>query len=255
MPEVYRQINFITIGDSGTVAVTRICKHCGVPFSVRAKRLTWQQKRYGENACNFCSRACRAAHGKPGIYEERTCAHCGAAFRFYLTYAKGKHAARNPGKHCSRACLFASRQAVLNRTCRECGALFHAPPTGKVRFCSTACADAAEKRRWRTCPICASQFRTKLASRQTYCSPQCARKSMIHTAAHDRCHNPEWRRIRRLVRERDGNACSECGSRHRVSAHHVIPWRVSHDDSLSNLVTLCGSCHAKADAEYRARFG
>jgi len=36
----------------------------------------------------------------------------------------------------------------------------------------------------------------------------------------------------------------------QIQEHHVIPWYLSHDDSDSNIMRLCRSCHKKADARF-----
>jgi 5-methylcytosine-specific restriction endonuclease McrA len=51
-----------------------------------------------------------------------------------------------------------------------------------------------------------------------------------------------WRRIRSSVLLRDGRRCKHCGTRDRLSVHHVTPRPLgSHDPK--NLVTLCDTCH------------
>lgn len=45
--------------------------------------------------------------------------------------------------------------------------------------------------------------------------------------------------------------CEMCGKGTiRIHEHHIIPWRFSHDDSESNIMKLCFSCHSKADASF-----
>ena len=52
---------------------------------------------------------------------------------------------------------------------------------------------------------------------------------------------PPW--MRSLVLERDGVMCRNCGSRQRLQAHHVIFRENGGPTQLSNLATLCSSCH------------
>lgn len=67
----------------------------------------------------------------------------------------------------------------------------------------------------------------------------------------------QWRQLKLKVHERDGWLCQECGrdcspearakEGHRVQCHHVVArWKGGTDD-LSNLQTLCRSCHAKIE--------
>jgi 5-methylcytosine-specific restriction endonuclease McrA len=52
----------------------------------------------------------------------------------------------------------------------------------------------------------------------------------------------DWRRVRSRVLRRDGRRCKHCGTRDRLSVHHVTPRPLgSHDPK--NLVTLCETCH------------
>jgi hypothetical protein len=38
-----------------------------------------------------------------------------------------------------------------------------------------------------------------------------------------------------------------CGKKGRLHAHHIVPVKVSHDNSLSNLVSVCEKCHRKLE--------
>lgn len=53
---------------------------------------------------------------------------------------------------------------------------------------------------------------------------------------------------RRKIRERDNYTCQLCG-RYGYDVDHIIPWRISHDSSESNLRTLCHSCNCKTRAQ------
>lgn len=74
-----------------------------------------------------------------------------------------------------------------------------------------------------------------------------------------RLDRAEWRRLRKVVYERDNWQCQDCktkclntaGSKkypkRKIQAHHVIPRRHGGLDVLENLVTLCMSCHHKRE--------
>lgn len=74
-----------------------------------------------------------------------------------------------------------------------------------------------------------------------------------------RLDRAEWSRIRREVYERDGWTCQECGCKclntadakkhpkRKIQAHHIVSRRDGGLDELSNLVTLCMSCHHKLE--------
>lgn len=64
----------------------------------------------------------------------------------------------------------------------------------------------------------------------------------------------EWDTIKLRIRQRDGFMCSECDMPewqheqkwgHPLHVHHIVAYRISHDNSPQNLQTLCDSCHGK----------
>jgi 5-methylcytosine-specific restriction endonuclease McrA len=56
-----------------------------------------------------------------------------------------------------------------------------------------------------------------------------------------RGYGKEWKRIRRLVR---ADACERCGVASDLTVDHVVPRSMGGSDDVSNLRTLCRSCHA-----------
>lgn len=64
-----------------------------------------------------------------------------------------------------------------------------------------------------------------------------------------------WRKIRRMVVERDGHRCRACGKDLRgvpgwlTEVHHVLARIEGGDDHPSNLVTLCVMCHRRMTTE------
>ena len=63
-----------------------------------------------------------------------------------------------------------------------------------------------------------------------------------------------WNEMRNKCYERDNSTCRKCGSKQRLAAHHIIPYIKSKDNSLTNLITLCNSCHTTMENKFR-RFG
>lgn len=57
----------------------------------------------------------------------------------------------------------------------------------------------------------------------------------------------DWEETVKAVIRRDGNRCHACGSPKNLDVHHIIPRRISNNDSCDNLVTLCSSCHKKIE--------
>lgn len=56
-----------------------------------------------------------------------------------------------------------------------------------------------------------------------------------------------WPALRLAAKRRDGWACVQCGSRHRLEVDHVKPVRDRPDLAfdLTNLQTVCASCHTR----------
>jgi hypothetical protein len=60
-------------------------------------------------------------------------------------------------------------------------------------------------------------------------------------------YTENWDKIRRAVYKRDGYKCAMCNCGGKLHCHHIIPVRISHDNSLSNLVSLCPKCHKRLE--------
>lgn len=68
-----------------------------------------------------------------------------------------------------------------------------------------------------------------------------------------------YRKLRKLVDERDGERCILCGSHNGIHHHHVIFRSAMGQDREDNLVCLCWRCHDiyahwKKEKSYRAMF-
>jgi 5-methylcytosine-specific restriction protein A len=68
-------------------------------------------------------------------------------------------------------------------------------------------------------------------------------------------YGASWRKIRQAALERDNHRCTRCGSTVRLNVDHRIPRSMGGDDSLSNLTTLCASCHSRKTARHDGGFG
>ena len=53
----------------------------------------------------------------------------------------------------------------------------------------------------------------------------------------------DWRVQRKKALERDNFKCRRCDISADLTIHHKKPYRISHDNSLSNLITFCRRCH------------
>ena len=75
-------------------------------------------------------------------------------------------------------------------------------------------------------------------------------------------YGPDWPKIRKQVRARDGYRCQLCGTPEQGRAHdvhHKIPFRrfasLKEANRLSNLITLCRPCHRRAETAVWMRSG
>jgi DEAD/DEAH box helicase domain-containing protein len=88
-------------------------------------------------------------------------------------------------------------------------------------------------------------------------------KNPLWKGGHSGDRGPNWDRQRREARKRDGYRCQCCGIKQKKkkahAVHHIVPFRefgyirgINHNyvqaNELSNLITLCASCHNKAES-------
>ena len=56
-----------------------------------------------------------------------------------------------------------------------------------------------------------------------------------------------WNALRRACLTRDYNQCVICTSTTRLTAHHIHARKDGGPDALTNLITLCHTCHDKIE--------
>jgi len=158
--------------------------------------------------------------------------------------------------------------------CAFCGKTFISPDGSnwnthsQQRFCSEECKGKGiakerglhvRKKTKFICKHCSKPF-TRLARidrEYRFCSRDCFWSTNRGPNHHcwqggtDRYYGPNWDQQRLKTLERDSYACQECGiSEEGLNIHHIVPrsefgqdWEAMND--LSNLTTLCASCHAR----------
>ncbi len=221
------------------------CSHCGNHFRSKDEK---------GDLC-FCNRECYDKF-REKIRESRKkdCAACGKSFMFTP--------ASSDRQFCTNHCRKMAAKAKP-RHCKGCGGYFtpvkYVPSTGRYITASSNIT-------------CSTKCRSDVISRNE------DRKKKISAAFSGEKH-PNWRggsgSVRRgyrghgwlktaeRARKRDGYSCQNCGiaqdqhlkeNNSKLEVHHIIPFRQNTTKSgnkLSNLITLCKSCHVKADWEYR----
>ena len=182
--------------------------------------------------------------------------------------------------YCSRKCKGKARTATANLVhspCAFCGSEFIAQSAAgwndreQQRYCSRSCSgkDIAQTQRLHLrsnqtfiCEYCGNPFTRKARHDRTYrfCSREChwsyntGENNCSWQGGTDRNYGSNWKHQRRKALKRDAYTCQECGViEDGVHVHHIVP-RITFDNDwkamnkLSNLVTLCPSCHGKEHA-------
>jgi len=153
--------------------------------------------------------------------------------------------------------------------CRVCGKLFSAYKCflPRRKYCSIKCRNVGNGREMegrdlggsikKICPICKKEFRTFKSFDSECCSDKCrhilhrekikGEKHPLWIGGGNAWRGCDWKYIKLLVLERDNYQCRVCGKTKRLHIHHKVPYRISKDNSLENLITLCMSCHMKEE--------
>ena len=207
----------------------KICYHCKNVFYVKPS----QEKRR-----RFCSKSCQSEHRKITNRELRCCKNCGV--EYFVAKSRSTH---NRGSVCSKKCQYelARKTAEKNATHKKC-------------------------------LNCGVEFKTTNSSKdQRYCGSSCRYEHMVGEnnplflhGGNSEKRGPYWQKIKRAIRKRDSYTCQHCGIHESnltsdlfLHVHHIVPYRKfeSHEEANkeTNLITLCPSCHRKADAEIRKK--
>lgn len=74
---------------------------------------------------------------------------------------------------------------------------------------------------------------------------------------YDFYYKTRWQELRIKIYKRDNWTCQICGIHcnkiNKIQCHHIIPYRISQDNSEGNLITLCLSCHRREELKYYRR--
>ena len=189
----------------------RVCVDCGKVELVRkdnkAERCVSCSSRR-----NASSEAAKAANIAKKRRVSCVCSHCGKTFERIPSHVEGDQAT-----YCSVSCVNENRR--VERTCKCCGTIFK---IGRSRVYGTS------------------------NSSGNFCTRACYEKWLCRT---DRTtgRGSQWSRIRASVVAR-APFCGWCGTvKKRLQVHHIVPFRLTHDNDNSNLIPLCCSCHKKVE--------
>jgi len=212
-----------------TKPIHHTCAKCAKPF-------------IGRNARKYCSRECArqdrgpswnagttGGKGRPFTQVDCTCQGCGDTFSVH------KHRSKD-AKFCNMTCYHRTRWSGTRSDtakCETCGNPFRAFDCEARKFCSHPCYVASGN----GAMAGSSSHQWKGGTSQHY------------------KRGPDWKAVAERARSADGHKCRGCGkqqaemsgTRKSLDVHHIVPWSVSNSNALENLVTLCRSCHHRAE--------
>lgn len=219
------------------------------------------QKRNGERADNkFCNRECYDDY-RTKLQQEviGQCQNCNKDILFGDFH-------RRDVVFCSMSCR-KNHKRVKPTNCINCYVLFtpiaiHRKKDGSLRISGKSdaktCSDECLNEFYRT----DEARKEKISKAFTGSNHPNWLGGISHSSTNFR--GSDWQKIRRQVLERDDYKCCHCGidkdqqfERYGrdFSINHIIPFHQSGNtvkaNKLSNLETLCDSCHTKADWKYR----
>lgn len=191
---------------------------------------------------------------KPWV-RERTCCDCGKVQSVRkdnrserCVSCSGRRNASTPAAQT----VSARQRTSISCTCIHCASVFSRTPSQIARrggkYCSIKCANE-NRQVERVCKCCGVNFKIGRArvhgtsnSSGNYCSRKCYDKWLCRTER-TTGRGSQWRAIR-LAQIKKSPYCGWCGSvKKRLQVHHIVPFRLTHDNSDANLIPLCGSCH------------
>jgi len=229
---------------------------------------------------HYCSVECKNKAHQTVL----TCPICGIQFKVKLS-RKDRRATCS--KECLKIHLSRLQQEHPNtprdritKNCPVCGVSFETVPSTERRFCSRSCADKAislgltHRRKPHLidliCEQCGQQFQVQpyAAKTQRFCSLVCkyewqgpamsGENHPLWKGGRAEYYGSNWKRQRREARRRDGHVCQHCGITEQelgraLDVHHIKPFKEfgleNHNQAnkLSNLISLCTSCHSQAE--------
>jgi len=147
----------------------------------------------------------------------------------------------------------------LKRNCKECDGTFEISQfqveRGRGIFCGKYCASLFKlktynffrdwKRNWRGQGHPHTEKTKKFLSNLNLGSKNPNYKDGLSSY---RTKNSSWKNFARTIRKRDKYTCLRCKKMGSI-IHHMLPVRLGGSDELSNLITLCRTCHGYIESK------
>ena len=139
--------------------------------------------------------------------------------------------------------------------CDQCGKSFKRIPSiakaNKTNFCSRKCKHEFSQIK-RACKYCDKEFIApksatsgKTNKAANFCSRPCYNSWLAEVRP--KRTRPHKSVVARKQKIKNNPYCYQCGSEKRLEVHHIIPHRMTQDDSDDNLVVLCLGCHRRIE--------
>lgn len=208
-----------------------------------------------------CQRCAREKYEKP--YKNEICKRdgCKGRFKKYTKCKCGKWFENSTSckKYCSKKCESKGIHKI-KLICFQCGKEFENFKSNcinnKKSFCCKKCLREYEKtlHEDRICKVCGKRFdiiksviRDSNATGE-YCSKRCCDKSK--EVENPVSYDAEFKRTKRKF---FGGIrfCAFCGTTKNVQIHHIIPYRITKDNSINNLIPLCPKHHITIERDSR----
>lgn len=211
-------------------------------------------KRNGDIADNiFCNRDCYDKYRR--LNTDRKCKYCGEHF-----IAIG---AKKKAQFCNDDCRRKYTAQSCFKPCVICGQWFFPWTVARTRNNAVILANEVM-----TCSEeCNKVYREmqEIKRRKQISKAITGSNHPNWAGGRNRYRGENWAHQRYLARLRDNNTCRYCGKTKKelskktymkLEVHHIIPFKYFDNNyikanAISNLVTLCTSCHHKAEWEFK----
>lgn len=198
-----------------------ICEQCGVEF------YRYQSNVRPGTSHHFCSIDCKRDYSK-SKKEKRICEQCGKEFFVYKSAIEKSNVS---GKFCCRKCYNQHQKTLTGNKNNH-----YTKIDGKCDYCGKNIKVIPSRR---------------AIYKFSFCDLNCKNKFMSEYLSGE--NNPNWKGGSSRYRgdfekvKKDyfsgTQICAICGTIKNIHIHHIIPYRLSHDNSLSNLIPLCNRHH------------
>lgn len=231
----------------------KACDNCGISYNARHSNRPYCSRRCSGLAC------ARRRGQRPSV--EKQCEQCGKLF----LSLDCRHR-----RFCSKTCGYAGRgkggpprSERIKRLCKVCGNTYETRPHLHLHTCSKQCWQIGTQYISKRCRECHRSFKSFVGNKSAFCTKECYSawqakhvRGARHpswkggTSKHYR-RGYDWKEAAEDARRRDNYTCKRCGlhqselggNRRRLDVHHIIPWSVSCSNALSNLLSVCRTCH------------